>query len=225
MGTIVISFLKEENKEEKAGFSDLILFLVIIGLGVGGYFYFSHAETETLESFTEAEELFKSKKYDDAYHAYNALMDASWTTDSLDKVIYRNGQILDIIMFPPENIKPFDSVDTQWKAFALIKAEFKKDTLSYIRTFKKPEATAFLRYDQFHLIELWGAAQKRYQSQLSYFSKGDSLWANNSEQWSQQDSTSFLAAVDTIGKAEYLDKNMIDKIILWKAFKDSLPPE
>jgi hypothetical protein len=213
----VISFLKDENeKEEKTGLSDLILFLVIIALGIGGYFYFNHAEAETLDDYAAAEKLFVDKKFDEAFDAYTTLLDASWSTDSLDKVIYRNSQILDLIAYPPEDVSPKDSLTVQWKIFDSLVANYTQDTLAFIIAFKRPENTTFLRHDQISTIESWEAAQQTRLTQHAIFATNDSLWATGALQWSGKDSILFLTGIDSINTGEYLTSEQTTLLTEWK---------
>ncbi|MGL1933602.1 MAG: hypothetical protein OCD01_01210 [Fibrobacterales bacterium] len=213
----MISFLKDENeKEEKTGLSDLILFLVIIALGVGGYFYFNHAEAETLEDYAAAEKLFVDKKYAEAFDAYTSLMDASWSNDSLDNVIYRNGQILDIIAYPPENISPKDSLEKQWEVFEALTTEYTKDTTAFIINFKRPENISFLRYDQFIAIEQWESTQQKRLTQHSLYATSDSLWNTGAAEWSSIDTTTFTTALDSINGGEYLTSEQVTQLTEWK---------
>ncbi|MGL1900959.1 MAG: hypothetical protein OCC49_02400 [Fibrobacterales bacterium] len=213
----MISFLKDENeKEEKTGLSDLILFLVIIALGVGGYFYFSHAEEETLVDYAAAEKLFVEKKYPEAFDAYSSLMDASWSTDSLDNVIYRNGQILDLIAYPPENVSPKDSIEKQWQVFETLSAQYIKDTTTFIINFKRPENISFLRHDQFITIKQWEAAQQKRLNQHSLYTLSDSLWSAGASQWTSKDTATFTIALDSINTGEYLTSLQNTQLSEWK---------
>ena len=92
----MVSFLKKED-DNKTSLSDIIVLIIIIALVAGGYFYFDNAKKKSKAQFTQAHELYDAKDYKGALTAYEDLVNAPWSNDSLDSIAYEiKTQLLDI---------------------------------------------------------------------------------------------------------------------------------
>jgi hypothetical protein len=88
-----MSFIKDEsNQGWKIG--DWIVLALLLGGGFGGWFYFTHSKSESLEQFSRADQLFQEGKYEEAMELYDQLQNAAWKNDSLDSLLYlRSAQL------------------------------------------------------------------------------------------------------------------------------------
>ena len=92
----MVSFLKKED-DNKTSLSDIIVLVIIIALVAGGYFYFDNAKKKSKAQFAQAQELYDAKDYKNALVAYEDLVNAPWSNDSLDSISYENKvQLLDM---------------------------------------------------------------------------------------------------------------------------------
>jgi hypothetical protein len=97
----MISFLKkvdEEGAEQKSKFmgkSDII-FLLVVGSLVGGFWYFSKSAKEgTYVHFTRCDSLYAAQNMRDAESCYEAGIDLGYRSDSLDSIGYLRRETLE----------------------------------------------------------------------------------------------------------------------------------
>ena len=82
-----MSFIQDEDRKT-ASVGDVVTLIAIVGLVVGGYFYYRVSRQSALEGFAQADSLFVAGNYAEALERYAQLQDAGWKSDSLDSILY-----------------------------------------------------------------------------------------------------------------------------------------
>ena len=82
-----MSFIQDEDRKT-ASVGDVVTLIAIVGLVVGGYFYYRVSRQSALEGFAQADSLLVAGNYAEALERYTQLQDAGWKSDSLDSILY-----------------------------------------------------------------------------------------------------------------------------------------
>jgi hypothetical protein len=115
-----MGFLKDENKAGWA-IGDWIFLVVLVGGGIGGAWYYTHAKSSSLAAFSHADSLFVQQELPEALVAYEALQRAAWKNDSLDSVLYgRLSELSDMEAKEQTTYTLFDSLLTAGDTIAAL---------------------------------------------------------------------------------------------------------
>ncbi|HSQ41703.1 MAG TPA: hypothetical protein VLM37_05430 [Fibrobacteraceae bacterium] len=96
----MISFLKKEDDEGSKfmGKGDIV-FLLVVALIVGGFWFYSKTiKAQASGKFQECEKLWEAKQLVQANECYTQASDLQYLTDSLDSIIYSRNEAVQEIM-------------------------------------------------------------------------------------------------------------------------------
>jgi hypothetical protein len=99
----MVSFLKDADSKDKFSWWDIIILLVLVGLGVGFYWYSGYIKRQSVAAFDAAQEIFDAHDYKQALKTYESMHSLAWMNDSLDSIRYERVTYLSEVKELEEN--------------------------------------------------------------------------------------------------------------------------
>jgi hypothetical protein len=144
----MISFLKKED-DQKGGFMGKgdIIFLLVVGAVVGGFFYYTKSiKAESAKQFAECQKIWDSGDLISSQACYDKARNLQYVTDSLDSIVYLRLDSIQQVEEDENNF--FAKVDS---------AIVRKDSAAVMANVKALPKFVFLDSAKVEILKSWNA--------------------------------------------------------------------